>query len=174
MKGRGLYSCSGTASSPLLSSTCCSWHVRCTLNVVSPLSLPVSGFACLHQAVSVNQISRLSWGRGAGVRLGRCCSPWHHGWWWNLSRYLRWPSLCFAQQWCWQWQAIHRGLPSLNATSSAIWDGLRIWDTYTELLEGPTEAPPPFHKSSSWLGKITWSFWLSTSVRHLAWLHTLQ
>lgn len=77
---------------------------------------------------------------GPGDRPGRYCSPWHHGWWQNLSRYLRRPSLCFAWQWRWKWQTFHKGLLSLNATSSAIWDGLRIRDTYTELLQGPTEA----------------------------------
>lgn len=78
MKGHGLYSCSGTASSPLLSSSHCSCHVRCPLNVVS-LSLPpcllpssfsllISGFAFLHQAV-VNEskiqtlgVQELDWG----------------------------------------------------------------------------------------------------------------
>lgn len=137
MKGCGLYSCSGTASSPLLSSTCCSWRVRCTLNVVSPLSLLVSGFAFLHHAV-VNKSKiqalggqELDWGDAvlSGIMDGVETSADTWG-----GPPLALPGSNFDRQ------TIHRGLLTLNAMSSAIGDGLRIQDTYKELLEDPTEA----------------------------------
>lgn len=55
MERHGLHPCSGTASSPLPSSTCPSCPVCSTLSVVSPLFLWYSGFAFLHQAVFVNK-----------------------------------------------------------------------------------------------------------------------
>jgi len=82
MKGHGLYSCFGTASSPLLSSTCCSCRVCCPLNVISlslspclhpsfSLSLLVSGLAFQHQAVVSESkiqspgVQELVWGDAA-------------------------------------------------------------------------------------------------------------
>lgn len=135
-EGHGLYPCSGTASSPLLSSTCHTCLVCSTLSVLSPLFLVFTGFIFCTKLWSVNK-NPGSVDQELDCRDAAFPDK-HRG---EIHQIQEVPSLCFAWQPCWQWQTIHRGLVPWNVTSCAIWDGIRTQGTCTELLEGAREAP---------------------------------